>query len=131
MLVVEVINLHDAIGDESDHKYHVSIEAVSPESAGNENLDRALESWGLSDEDIELYQNNPIRQVEALSDYGIAATLWSQSGNNIRKLMRAAQHESELIHGLFGFYMDRPQNRIGQSGWDRISGQNVRTFLDV
>jgi hypothetical protein len=41
-LVMEVINLHDAIGDESDHKYHVSIEAVSPESAGNENLDRAF-----------------------------------------------------------------------------------------
>lgn len=121
-LVLSVTNMHEATGEYDQDRYHVQIEAVSPESAGKHNLDQALGSCGFSDDDLEWYENNPLIQVNALSEYGIFAILWDKSGNNIHQLLKAARHESQLIEMLFGFYMDKPENRIGQSGWDLIQG---------
>lgn len=113
-LVIEVINLHD--------EYCVTVSAVSPQAAGKDNLDRALGFCGFSDEDLKAFGNNHRYQVEALSYYGIAATLWQESGNNIHKLLKAARLESRKIETLFGFYMDKRQNMIGNTGWDFIEG---------
>jgi hypothetical protein len=120
-LVISVINWHD--NGYYDHKYNVSIQAVSPQSVSKENLDRAFESCGMT------YSDDPIVQVEVLSDYGISANLWSKDGNNIKQLMKEAHHETNLIGMLFGFYMDKYQNRIGQTGWDLIRGQDIREHL--
>lgn len=128
-LVMDVTNMWDATGDEEQDKYHVSIQAVSPEAAGQDKVNHAFGSAGYSDEQLTEAENNPIWQVEALSSYGIFAVLWQQSGNNINDLMQQARKESDLIQMLFGFYMDRPENGLGQDGWQLIRGQDVREFL--
>ena len=125
-LVLEVINLPDAAGRAADSTYLVQLSAISPEAAGKEKLDSAFASCGFSN-DVD--ESDPLIQVEALYDYGISAHLWHSEGNNLRVLLREAHRQADGIHCLFGFYMDRPENRIGQSGWDLISGQDVREFL--
>jgi hypothetical protein len=128
-LVLTVTNMWDATGEDDQDKYHVQIEAVSPMAAGKENVDKAISSWGMSDEDIAKYEKNPLFHVEALSEYGIFAMLWQASGNNINALLKDARKEADLITMLFGFYMDRSENGIGQDGWSLISGQDIRDYF--
>ena len=63
------------------------------------------------------------KKVEALHSQGVKTVVWSQGGNNFRKLMAAcrrfANTELELV---FGFVMDRPVNRIGTTGWEALRG---------
>lgn len=113
-LVLDFVNVADY--RDYDYKYAVSVLAVSPEAAGD-NLEKALELTGL--DEVEL---NDLTAVEALADYGVYATLHYAEGNNYRKLMTEAKKQADLIHGLFGFFMDAPQNRIGSTGWDCIAG---------
>lgn len=98
-------------------KYCVSVEAVAPEALSGEQLKRVQESMDFYD----------IVDEEVLSimiaDYGCKATLFSKAGNNMKLLLREARKELIAIRTLFGFYMDRPQNMIGNTGWDFIKGE--------
>lgn len=125
-LVMEVLNL-----DETDAKYNVSVMVVSPEAAGNTNLSKALAQYGFEEQDAEVpeYFNSDIGKVEALATYGIKAQVWNENGNNLAKLMLKAKRDLVTINGLFGFFMDSPQNGIGSTGWDLVAG-NVMAGLD-
>jgi hypothetical protein len=95
-------------------KYEVEILAVSPEAA-KENLEKAVESCG--------YESKfKYSDYLALIEYGTTATLFGKQGNNLNLLLKEANKELQLIHMLFGFYMDKAENRIGNTGWDFISG---------
>jgi hypothetical protein len=119
-LVIEVIDWEDATGDVSQGKWCVSLCSVSPSEAGESNLKAAFECCGV--EDDAKVRANPIVQVECLKSYGVYAQLWSSSGNNFRELMKQAHKEAEIAAGLYGFYMDRPENRIGSTGWEMQRG---------
>ena len=121
-LVIEVINMLDATGEDTGGKYAVSLLSVSPSEAGEDNLKKAFESCGLDAEDQADLRANPLVQVEVLSSYGIYAQLQSIGGNNLSKLMREIRKEAQVASMLYGFYMDRPENRIGSTGWDLQRG---------
>lgn len=129
-LVLDVVNMHEATGDETLDKYHIAIQAVSPQAAGENNVNKAVSSAGFSDEALESeWAQSDLFKVECLSEYGIFAVLWQASGNNINALLKQARKESAIIESMFGFYMDRPKNRIGQNGWQLIAGQDVQDYL--
>lgn len=121
-LVINVINWEESLStreyEELGFKYNVEIQAVSIEAAGENGVDSALGCCGFPD-DMEI---TDLLKVEALSEYGTFATLWNKNGNNIEVLMKEARKEAQLIESLFGFYMDKAENRIGNDGWDFISG---------
>lgn len=120
-LVMEFINMDEACGrdNKGQPRYHVELSAVSPDQAGPENLKKAFECCGWTEE----HQQNPIIQVEALSSYGVVAVVWSQAGSNAHKLLKegrkAAQFQGSM---LFGFSMDAPKNKIGTTGWEALRG---------
>lgn len=116
-LVLELTNMHEATGEERGDKYVVELCAVSPTQAGD-NLDKAFECCGIPVGDAA--RDNEFAQVECLHSYGVRAVLVSRSGNNAHKLMREVKREP--VDGLFGFYMDRPENRIGSTGWELLRG---------
>ena len=60
--------------------------------------------------------------VEALHSYGVYTPVWSKDGNNCARLMREARQEARQCEFLFGFYLDRPVNRIGTTGWESLRG---------
>lgn len=115
-LVLELVNMHDATGEEDQDKYNVDLCAVSPDQAGADNVNKAIECVGMPDE----CRDNPIALVEALHSYGVKSLLWSGNGNNAHKLLKEAKHQP--VDMLFGFYMDTPKNRIGTTGWEAIKG---------
>lgn len=120
-LVLELVNMDDACGrhNEGQPKYHASLCAVSPEQAAGE-LDRAFACCGLNEGE---HKDNPLVAVECLHSYGVHAVLWQDSGNNAHRLMRQAKHEAMITCGfMFGFAMDRAQNKIGTTGWEAIRG---------
>lgn len=115
-IVLEVVNMGEACGDDFPHKYMVGLSAVSPEAAGPEKVARAIEDLNIGDDPDEMVK------VEGLHEYGVCARLWSDSGNNARVLMQEARRQADFIELLFGFAMDKPQNRLGHNGWDLIKG---------
>ena len=128
-LVLDFINMHEATGEETQDKYVVQILSVSPQEAGEEHVKSAFRCIGF---DKEPKDTSDIERVLALSEYGIYATIWSSSGNNASKLIREAHKQILPITSLYGFYMDKRENLIGNTGWDFIKGdigfkQEVRT----
>lgn len=126
-LVIEFINFLDATGEMIDGlPFVIEIAAVSPDAAGYDNVIQALESYGWSDQVEEKDDLDPLLIVESLHGYGIAAHLWSAQGDDADIMLDMAKDQAPLIEMLFGFHMDRPENRIGSTGWDFISGDILR-----
>lgn len=120
-LVMDVINWDEATSETPDGLYNVSLYSVSPSEAGKDKLESAFRCCGMESEDEKIRQN-PLVQVECLCSYGVYAQLWSKNGNNLRRLMRECREQAAIATGLYGFYMDRPENRIGSTGWEMQRG---------
>lgn len=126
-LVIEFINFLDATGEMIDGlPYVIEISAVSPDAAGYSNVKHALESYGWSDQLEGFKDPDPLLIIEALHGYGISAHLWSAPGDDADLMLDMAKDQADLVSGLFGFFMDRPENKIGSTGWDFISGDILR-----
>jgi hypothetical protein len=119
-LVLEVIPSEE----DASPRYQVSLNVVAPSQCPLAEQQAALRSWGMADEDLEVFfrRFGDLGWVEILHSYGVRAQLWAQSGNNLRQLLRTARQEADKVEMLFGFYMDRPQNALGANGWDLIQG---------
>lgn len=119
--VVELVNMHDATGEDDQPTYRLSIAVAAPSEVPEEERTSAHQSCG-SDEYGGLDEYPIKQQVEILHSYGMSAHLWYKSGNNFKTLWKEAHHELILIEMLFGFYMDKTVNMFGTTGWDLIKG---------
>jgi len=121
-LVIEIIDWVDVAGeDEAPVKWHVQLAAVAPDAINDTKKQSALQYYGVALEDADW--SNSLFAVEILYSYGTSAFLWQESGDNLRQLLITAKSEADMLGAvLFGFAMDRPQNAIGTTGWDAISG---------
>lgn len=109
-------------GSKKDPKYYVSLAVVSPEAADPKELQAAINSYGIPADELPRFMADPLFLVECLHSYGVAAHVWSGEGNNLSVLMREARKQAQLVDMMFGFYMDRAQNKIGSTGWDTVKG---------
>lgn len=123
-LVMDVLNWNDVDSEavKTNGQYCVSLYSVSPSEAGSDNLKKAFECCGFQWDKEETLAADPIVQVECLVSYGIYTKVWSANGNNLAKLMRECRKQADAVTMLYGFYMDRPVNLIGTSGWDAQKG---------
>ncbi len=119
--VIDLINTHDAASEEDQPKYNILIAVVAPSEVPEEERISAHQSCG-SDEYGGLDEYPIEQQVEVLHSYGISAPIWSKAGDNFKELWKEAHHELDKVGMLFGFYMDRPINRLGATGWDILKG---------
>ena len=120
--VLEFTNLEDIDPSATPPRYMVTLSAVSPSEA-KEHLASAFECCGYNEQSFKKeFLESDMAKVEALSSYGVSALLWSKLGNNARELLKKAREEAFMIETLFGFYMDRAENMIGNDGWDFIRG---------
>lgn len=118
-LVIEFINFLDATGETyNGNEFYASIEAVAPSEVSDKEMKSALESCGWEGYD----PSDKEMTVEILSSYGISAHLWDDSSNDAETLLKMAKQAARIISGLFGFFMDSPQNGFGSTGWDLIAG---------
>lgn len=117
-LVLELIDMHDVTGETQSPQYSATLSAVAPSQVSAVDIRTARECCGIS-------HDTPLSQSEiaiVLHDYGIMAVCELQQGDNWQSIIRILKHQSLAVNGLFGLYMDRPQNRIGTTGWDMLRG---------
>jgi hypothetical protein len=124
-LVLSIVNLIDAAGKkeakEKGGTYFVSLDAISPSQISEEDLKRALENWGMEDRPITELSDE--MKVELLQFYGTHATLWFQSGNNARKLLKKGRwHAQEEGKRYFKETLDQFANRLGNTHRDFLKG---------
>lgn len=122
-LFVEFINMYEQAGADNGGKYMITIKAVSPSEPSDETKNDALDCLGLDEMKANMDTIKPFEMANILNDYGTGAVLFSKRGNNAKKLFNIARTECEKIKMMFGFYMDKQQNMIGNSGWDFIKGE--------
>jgi hypothetical protein len=106
--------------EEATQKYCVSLLSVSIQEAEGEGLQQALECCGMDEEEEDITEE---MKIYALLSHGTYANLWEGNGNNINKLMKKARNQANLASMLYGFYMDKQQNAIGNTGWDFQKGK--------
>lgn len=115
--------------------YHCDLSEVD---ITNGQLADALESCDVPTDGLDEYgQVIPpnvyrLMLVEALSGYGAYAPLWSDSGRNAHKLVRAAKAESRRLRRDAGAYykaMDRPVNKIGSTAREYAAGDISSAIL--
>jgi len=121
--VIELLNWEETVGNEAPKEtYNVTLSVVSPQEA-EEHIARAMDCCGITEEMLGAangYRDHAL--VEALHSYGVHVPVWSKDGNNWRKLIGEARQEAMGCECMFGFYMDRPVNRIGTTGWEFLRG---------
>jgi len=113
--MLELINWWDTV-DEDQPQYLVTLSAVSPEQARKENIEAAKNCCGFKTiiDDKQL--------VYALYAYGISVPVITKRGSNYKKLLKEVKQKAQFVESLFGFYMDRPVNAIGTTGWELLQG---------
>ena len=116
------IEYTDQWGDNDNYPaYHISIIGVTPGIIGKKERASMLDSMGLTEDiwnDCDIHA-----KCHIAIDYGNYATLWQSNGWRAEKLIDAAKIELIGINCLLGFYLDKAQNAIGTSGWDRMRGK--------
>lgn len=125
-LFIELIDLWEATGEELGERYCVAIQSASAGFAGKNGCAQARNSWGMSLEEWAKLSDQA--RAEVLREYGLAATLWQESGSSRRQLLKSAKGKAREIDFLFGFYADRPCNAIGSTGWDFMRGDLFRAI---
>jgi len=101
----------------------ISIRAVSPSEASDEAKKDSLFAIGLERMNNKISEIKPFEMANILNEYGLGAVLFSDSGDNAEELFKIARKECEKIELIFGFYMDKQLNMIGNTGWDFIKGE--------
>ena len=122
-LFVELTNMEEATGDTDTETYMISIRAVSPTQPSTKTKESALYTLGLEKHYNDIEKMKPFEMAKILDENGIGAVLFSEQGNNADKLFKTARKQCEIITSMFGFYMDKRLNLIGNTGWDFIKGE--------
>jgi len=126
--VIELINLIDAMGDDAECTYDVSLKLIDLDTVPEKELDDALSSMGLDDETFaRVFEGDDadIGFVEALASYGLFAPMGEWGGNNRRILMRQAKSESGRLANDSNYLQSqlaRPVNRLGSTALEFSTG---------
>ena len=115
--MINIIRWEDCELD-PEYKYSVELTALSADL-----LEKNEEIMKFILECIPNYHSYDIEgRLGILHRYIGGAVISCMGGNNLRKLMRDTRAEADVSAGLCGFVFDRPQNRLGATGWDILRG---------
>lgn len=120
-LVIHLLCLAD-YPDIHDYDYHIQIMVIAPGEVPESVRDEYISSLGCNDDEYDHADTDARTMAILLAESGCGPTVWSKSGNNRKKLYREAIQEAQAIEMLLGFYLDKPINRIGTTGWEMLRG---------
>jgi hypothetical protein len=124
-LVLVLTNLIDSAGEreakEMGGKYLVSLNAVAPSQVSEQDLKKALGSWGVGE--LSLDEVTTEMRIEVLNTYGIRATLWYETGNNAHELLKEGRkHAREEGKDSFNRQLKSVANALGHTKSDALRG---------
>jgi len=133
--VVELINLRDAMGEEAEVTYSVSLKSVNLDEVPRAGLDAAISCMGLNDATFaRLFEGDDadIGYVEALASFGLFAPMGDWDGNAYRPLIAAAKRESNRLisdREYVESQMSRPINRLGSTAKEYATGDTQSALI--
>lgn len=101
-------------------EFCVSLVCASPGFARKKHVALAAGSMGLTAEEYKALK--PRDRAVVLMDYGLAVTACQFAGDDLADLLKRTEEHAVGLRMLFGVYMDRPVNALGDSGWDWLRG---------
>lgn len=151
---IKAFDMAEYVGEKevgTESPLYIELYVISPEQVGEKETKMALASWGLDDDLPEDTEEREVMLCELLLGYGTAAGIYSLVGGHARifndgwweepegvdlgeelyegvKLMK--QH-AMFVDSMFGFFMDRPLNAIGATGWDWVKGDIARPIREM
>lgn len=116
---LECIDVHSATGEDTGPRYAVELKYVDLASLSPATISSAVESCGSPE-----YASNPRAVAEMCAQYGAAAPLHSESGNNRRECMRAVYREADALLNSSALEdaMARPVNALGSTAAEYMRG---------
>jgi len=112
-LMVEIINFEEMGLETLDFKYACQISAIKQKHRLTKRQQKDItSSYCMEWKDITPFD---------IMDYGYSAPLEIMESNE-NDFTAWINEMLPRVKMLFGFYMDRPVNRIGNNGWDFING---------
>ncbi len=115
-IVVNVVDLKEACGEEG---YLVSVTAAKlPEYLSPELRSKVQNSIGDESE----------MTLEDIIGYGCSVDMDSYhviTEEEKDKKVEELESKLDMYGGLCGFFFDKPQNRIGKTGWDFLNGNVI------
>lgn len=123
--VIELVNMHEATGDEDQPTYHVNLQEIDLDIA---DLNSALSCCGWSDPPDEA---DPVMLVDSVSAYGQYLPMGDWNGNNYRKLLAGAKRESRRLNDPEYHWrqMHRSVNKIGSTAIEYARGDFASAIL--
>ena len=113
-MVIQFTDMDEATGDTSKGKWMATLSAVkTPKHLTKEQLESTAQLCGIPLADVTCFD---------IASYGICANIKTMMGNNKSRILSTLKKEADIANLLFGFYMDRPLNAIGSTGWDFLNG---------
>jgi hypothetical protein len=116
---LEMIDVHSATGEDTGPRYACEVKYVDLASLSPDTIKSAVESCGSPE-----YASDPRAVAEMCAQYGAAAPLHSENGNNRREVMRAAYRAADdlLSPDTFSDAMARPVNALGSTAEEYMRG---------
>lgn len=109
-----------------EHQFVATLHMVSPRSVPLKRRERIAEEedWPRG-----RFQDQSILLVSE----GYSVGIKSEEGNDPEQLLANLTKEAEIAGIMPGFYLDRPVNRLGLTGWQAITGftSEPGTFLET
>jgi hypothetical protein len=113
-MVIQLTDMDEATGDTSQGKWMATLSAVkTPKYLTKEQLADVANTCSMESKDVTCFD---------IAAVGICANIKTMLGNNKSRILSTLKKEANTASMLFGFYMDRPLNAIGSTGWDFING---------
>lgn len=124
---IEIVDLHDCMSEDEAKKaggqFLASIQAVrlfSKRQMKTKICQKVMRSCYMT----------TLPYAYDVAHYGLCASLAELYGNNEDELLTEAKKQAIPLKGLIGFYLDRPQNAIGSTGWDFLRGDIDRPLRE-
>lgn len=111
--IIELANMKENLGDEATYTYYVTLHEVNLNIVNKERISEALSCCGVFGDREEPHE---LEVIDALDSYGITAPLAEWSGNNYKKLLKAAKdfsYELEKNPYKRELLLNRPVNLLG------------------
>ena len=116
------IDIREFTDDDSSQVVQLGV-IPSFNSLSKENQDELLNQFMQDDRDY--YMSNPNLLFDDIIGYGYTVELHCETTQDLSKvdyLIKSAMAISPCISRLIGFELDKTINRIGNTGWDYLSG---------
>jgi len=150
---IKAYDMAEYVGEEEVGKespLHIELYVVSPQAAGGHCIREAIKSCGYEGFPKPGEGTRHVAVCEALLNCGTSAGIYSLVGGHARTFNDGWWEEPEgvdlakelyegvglmkqhavFVDSMFGFFMDRPLNAIGSTGWDWVKGDIMRPLRE-